>query len=181
MRTPATVLALAFLVACDKTVPTPPGTTLIDLPEITKLSVTSWTLGAPKGAMTKVAKTYRYEPGPLGSNVRFKVSFEHGLVAFIGAPKPDKPESIEAVRAIKIEVVANTAWAMTATCENDLAVPLAINPDGTSAYPKDVWARCRVVMKRKNGDITVAPAVDIHAGGKVDVQTLGQDQHVVEE
>ena len=181
MRTFAPVLALSLLVACDKTVPTAPGTTLVDLPEMTTLTVTSWTLGAPKGAMTKVAKTYRYEPGPLGSNVGFRVSFEHGQVTFVGAPKPDKPESIEAPRAIRIEVVANTAWAMTANCEEALAVPLEVNPDGTSTYPKDLWARCRVVMKRKNGDITVSPTIAIHGNGKIDVQAIGQGQHVVEE
>ena len=43
--------------------------------------------------------------------------------------KADKPPTVEAPRAIRIEVLENGAWAMKAECKDVLEVPLAVNPD----------------------------------------------------
>jgi hypothetical protein len=177
MRSPSLVLALA-LAACDDTEPTPAGTILVETAP-TKLSVSPWSIGAPADDGTAFAKTYRYEPGDLGDPVRFELAFVHGPVAFVDpTPVPATPKTILAPRNLKITVVENGEWAMTGKCEDDLAVPLAVNPDGTSAIPSSVWARCRVVMKRKNGDITVSASFDVHGDGEVESSVLGDGHRI---
>jgi hypothetical protein len=175
---------LALLVvgsACDETVPTPPGV-LLDVAAFTKLSVTDWTLGAPKAPPAKLVKSYRYTLGRLGPDVRFRIAFEHGPAELVVAkPKSAAPPQVDVPRAVRIEALENTAWAMTARCDDDLKVPLEVNPDGTSAYPKSVWASCQLSMKRKNGDITVAPWIEVHGDGKLVVKAMGPDDHVVED
>jgi hypothetical protein len=181
MRAVFFLAVLSLVAACDKTVPTPAGTTLADVPSFTKLSVSSWTLGQPKGPMTKVTKTYRYDPGAGGKPVSIKLSFEHGPVAFVAAPSTDKPDTVDAVAAIHLEVIDNAQWKMSATCDDNLAVPLAVKADGTAAYPTDLWASCSLVMKRSNGDMTELLPIEIHSSGKVDVRGTASDERVVEE
>jgi hypothetical protein len=178
-RTSLFALALAFaLAACDKTEPTPAGTVLVDASP-TKLSVSPWSIGAPADDGTSVATTYRYEPGDLGDPIRFELAYVHGPVAFVDpSPSPGAPKTILAPRKVKITVVENDTWAMTGSCEDDLAVPLAVNPDGTSAIPASVWARCRLVMKRKNGDITLSVPIDVHGDGKIQPTILGDDHRL---
>ena len=175
------LLFLTVIAACDKTVPTPVHTKVLDMPSFTKLSVTSWTVGAPVGPATRVKKTYRYDPGGLGPAVRFQISFEHGPSQLVEVVPKGSPPPVQAPRAIQFEVIENPRWAMTASCDEDLKVPLAVNPDGTSAYPDVVWASCSLVMKRKNGDITVAPWIEIFGDGKLTVRGTGMDDRVVEE
>lgn len=182
MQTRLPVALLFALSACDKTVVTPPGTVVLDVPAIAKLSVSDWSVGAAKGAATKVEKKYHYTGGATGHDVRLKVSFEYGPLEFKStSPKPGQPETVPAPRALRVEVLENDQWAITGRCEDSLAVPLAVNPDGTSAYPKDLWARCMVVMKRKNGDITTAPQLEIHGDGKISLLAIGSEEKVAEE
>lgn len=177
-----TMMISIAVLACDKTVPTPPGTVVLDLPSMTKLSVTDWSLGPPKGAMTKVDKKYHYVGGDIGHDVRFSVSFEHGDFELREAkPKADPPPAVPAPRAIKITVLENDQWAITSKCDDYLAVPLAVNKDGTSAYPKNVWLSCRVVMRRKNGDITAGPHLDLYGDGTIKGDVLGSGEKLVEE
>ena len=163
--------------ACDKTVPTPPGT-LLDKPSFTKLSVSEWSLGAPTSPATKVEKTYRYT-SEVGPELRFKISFEHGPSELVGAKPGSAPPPVEAPRSIRIDLVENTRWAVTAKCDDDLKVPLEVNPDGSAAYPKMVWTTCDIVMKRKNGDITVGPHIRVRGDGKLEI-TAFMDDHVEE-
>jgi hypothetical protein len=180
MRSLAIAL-FALVAACDKTVPTPNGN-LLDRPAFTKTSVTDWTVGAPAGPATKVTKSFRWTSKDLGPDVKFSIAFEHGPSTLVETkPKASAPPNVDAPRAVRIDLVENTRWAITAKCDDDLKVPLAVNPDGTSAYPKSVWAQCELVMKRKNGDITVAPWIEIHGDGKLVVTAVGTDEHVVEE
>jgi len=178
----ASLAAFAVLaVACDKTVPTPKGTKLVDIPKFTKLSITSWTVGAPRGPTSKVDKTYRFSSGA-GPDVRFKIAFEHGPSELVESkPKPDAPPPVQTPRALEIEVVENTGWAMSGKCEDDLKVPLEVSSDGTAAYPKNVWASCTIIMKRKNGNIELAPSVEVNGDGRLVVKAVGSDEHVVEE
>ena len=62
MRHLLLLLAMTTL-ACDKTVVTPNGTAVIDYKATGKLTVSSWTLGAPQGDPVRVDKRYRYDPG----------------------------------------------------------------------------------------------------------------------
>lgn len=177
--TMATVVALG---ACDSTVVTPPGASVLEFRPSSKLSVSDWKLGAPKGDAEKIETTYRYKPGELGDPVRFKLIVERGPAEFVAAsPKPDKPETIRAPRLVKIEVVENGAWAMTGSCEDDLSVPLAVRADGTSAYPESVWARCLLAMKRKNGEITVSVHFEVDGKEPVKASALGNDHELVAE
>ena len=181
MRT--TIVALcAFVAACDNTVVTPNGTNLLDRPAFTKTSVTDWAVGAPVGAGTKVKKSYRWTSTDVGPDVKFSIAFEYGPSVLVEAkPKFAPPPNVDAPRAIRIDLVENTRWAVTAKCDDDLKVPLVVNPDGTPALPKSVWAQCGVVMKRKNGDITVAPWIELHGDGKLVVTSTGSSDHIVEE
>jgi hypothetical protein len=181
MRPTWRVVSVALLMgsSCDKTVPTPPGV-LVDIPVLPKLSVTDWTVGAATGPLEKVSKSYRYDS--IGPTVRFRISFEHGASELVEAkPKANKPPPVNVPRSIRIEVLENTAWAMTAKCDDDLKVPLEVNSDGTAAYPKSVWASCSLVMKRKNGDITVGPSIDVYGDGKLVVKTIGTEERLTEE
>ena len=172
----------AIVAACDKTVPTPNNTNVFDRPAFTKLSVTDWTVGAPAAPTAKVKKTFRWSSKDAGPDVKFSVAFDYGPAPLaLAKPKPDAPTSVEVPSALRIDVVENTRWAVTAKCEDDLKVPLAVNPDGSAAYPKSVWAQCEVVMKRKNGDITVAPWIEVHGDGKLVVKAIGGDEKIVEE
>jgi len=176
------IAAVALLAACDKTVPTPNGTNLLDRPTFTKMSVSDWTVGAPAGPATKVQKKYRWTSNDLGPDVEFSIAFEHGPSALVEAkPKEGAPATVETPRAIRIDLLENTRWAVTAKCDDDLKVPLAVNPDGSAAYPKSVWADCKVVMKRKNGDITVAPWITVYGDGKIEVKGVASDEKIVEE
>lgn len=174
-------IAFAFA-ACDKTVATPNGTNLLDRPAFTKLSVTDWSLGAPVGPTTKEKKAFRWTSKDAGPDIKLSIAFEHGPTQLVESkPKPGAPPTVDAPRALRIDLVENTRWAVTAKCDDDLKVPLAVNPDGSAAYPKSVWAQCEVVMKRKNGDITVAPWVEVHGDGKLVVKAIGSGDQIVEE
>ena len=176
----ASLLALLAFCACDDTVVTPAGTVVLEVPAEHRLSVSDWSLGADAGPRTRVEQSYRWEPGDLGAPVRLRLAFEHGPFELVDAsPRPDKPDSVAAPRAIVIEVVENGDWAITGRCQDDLSVPLAVRDDGTSAYPNVVWAFCTVVMKRKNGDITMSAAFEIYGDGKVDASANGSDHRLV--
>ena len=179
------VLALAtFLVlgGCDDTVPTKPGTIVLDAAANDELSVKDWSLGAEEGPITRVEHTYLWKPGKLGDDVRFRLAFGHGPVELVDpSPLPDKPDAVLVPRAIAIDIVDNDQWAITGHCRDDLSVPLAVRDDGTSAYPSIVWASCDLVMKRKNGDITLRAIFEIYGDGKVEATALGSDQALVME
>ena len=176
------IAVFAFVAACDKTVVTRNGTNLLDRPAFTKTSITEWTVGAPAGPTTKVKKSYRWSSTDLGPDVKFSIAFEHGPSALVDAkPAAAAPPNVDAPRALRIDLVENTRWAVTAKCDDDLKVPMAVNPDGSAAYPKSVWADCSVVMKRKNGDITVAPWIEVHGDGKLVVKPVASGDRIVEE
>ena len=177
------VALFALVAACDKTVATPSGTNLLTQPAFTKTSMSDWTIGAPVGSATAVKKSYRWTSKGLGPDLKFSIAFEHGPSELVVAkPKASPPPNVETPRAVRIDLVDNTRWAVTAKCDDDLKVPLAVNPDGTAAYPKSVWAQCELVMKRKNGDITIAPWIEIHGDGKLVVKAVGgSDEQIVEE
>ena len=183
MRTSMLMLVLAFAASgCDKTEPTPAGTVVLDWKANPKLTVSGWTLGAPKGDAGKAQAKYRFEAGSLGKPIRFELAVEHGSSELVDAtPAPDKPEAILAPRAVKITIVENPSWAATGRCDDELAVPLEVRPDGTSAYPKSVWASCQLVLKRKNGDITISIHFDVHGDGRIQTYPSGPDTKLVAE
>lgn len=92
---------------------------LVEIPTLTNMSVTGWTLGAPKGSTVKVSKTYRYTVGKLGPDVRLRLSYEHGPAELVDVKPTNPAPTVEAPRAIKLEALENKAWAMTARCDEE--------------------------------------------------------------
>ncbi|HEY1957458.1 MAG TPA: hypothetical protein VGH28_17690 [Polyangiaceae bacterium] len=172
-------IAVVVLSACDKTVATPPGVVL-DVPAFTKMSVRDWTVGAAKAPPTKVTKKFHYTTDT-GPDVRYAISFEHGPAELVDAKPGATPPPVQVPSAIHIELLESKVWAVTAKCDNDLKVPLEVNPDGSAAFPKSVWANCELIMKRKNGDITSVNTIDVYGDGKLEVSATGSNESVKEE
>ncbi len=120
-------------------------------------------------------------PGTLGPDIRLRLTFEHAPSELVQASPKGVAPPVDAPRSIRIELLENRGWAVRASCDDDLKVPLAVNADGTSAFPRDVWASCTVVLKRKNGDITVAPWMEVHGAGTVTVSTATPEEKLTEE
>ena len=95
----------------------------------------------------------------------------------IPAPKPDKPAATLAPRTVKLVVTENTAWAITGKCARRSSPSRwRCGPTEPPPIPGSVWARCELVMKRKNGDITMLIHFDIHGDGKVEPMATGKEK-----
>ena len=92
-------LVVLLLAGCDRTVPTPVGTTL----------VTVGAVGTPSAPFTHHARTMKFEGPAIHDMMAFEVSFDTGPA--------------DAMRDLRITVVDNKRWAVSARC-NVLAPPL---------------------------------------------------------
>lgn len=158
VRALASLVALGLL-SCDRTAPTPAGTTLIHLPAIVNGALQ---VASAKGPFTKKSGTYRVK-GTHTGGVRIRVEFEHGPVDRSPATPLTAPTPLLAFRDFKVSVLENALWEMSATCHDPTIF------DDTAEHSSTVTMSCVLTMRRKNGSLSHALRIHVSGTGRYTV------------
>ena len=136
------------------------------------LSVSDWSVGEATGTAQVDTRRFLIEP-PGGDKIAIALTVTRGPMRFVEkAPSSNAPKTVLAPQGIKVELTENSGgWTVTGDCADELRVALAVNEDGTSAYPTEVWASCDVKLKR--GDSDTGPFFEVHGDGTINTHFTG--------